>query len=118
MLYLTLVGCAPSWKIPTEFHDSTLRARAVTAEVRGVKLSAAVLSSDDSLQMFGVNVNDTGVQPVWIEVENTTSQVLWFLMSGSDPDLFSPLEVAWPFHKFFGDKTNTLLDDHFDAMSF
>lgn len=118
MLYLTLVGCAPSWKIPTEFHDSTLRARAVTAEVRGVKLSAAVLSSDESLRMFGVKVNDTGIQPVWIEVENTTSQVLWFLRSGSDPELFSPLEVAWPFHASFAGETNTLLDDHFDALSF
>jgi hypothetical protein len=86
--------------------------------VRGVKLSAAVLSSDESLRMFGVKVNDTGIQPVWIEVENTTSQVLWFLRSGSDPELFSPLEVAWPFHASFAGETNTLLDDHFDALSF
>ena len=117
ILYLALVGCA-TWRTPAEFHDSSLRARAVTAEARGVKLRAAVLSSDDSLQMFGVNVNDTGVQPVWIEVENTTSQVLWFLMSGTDPDLFSPSEVAWSFHTFFAGKTNSILDDHFDALSF
>lgn len=117
MLYLTLVGCA-TWQTPVEFHDSSLYARAVTAELRGVKLSAALLSSDDSLRMFGVNVNDTGVQPIWIEVENTTSQMLWFLRSGSDPDLFSPLEVAWSFHSFFAGKTNTLLDDHFNALSF
>ena len=117
MLYLALVGCT-TWQTPAEFHDSALRARAVTAEVRGVKLSAAVLSSDESLRMFGANVNDTGVQPVWIEIENTTSQVLWFLSSGSDPDLFSPLEVAWSFHTFFAGKTNTILDDHFDALSF
>jgi hypothetical protein len=117
MLYLVFAGCA-TWQTPAEFHDSALRARAVTAEVRGVKLSAAVLSSDDSLRMFGVNVNNTGVQPVWIEVENTTSQVLWFLRPGSDPDLFSPLEVAWAFHVSFAGGTNTLLDDHFDALSF
>ena len=44
--------------------------------------------------MFGVSVNESGVQPVWIEVENNTDQVLWLLRSGTDPDLFSPLEVV------------------------
>jgi hypothetical protein len=81
-------------------------------------LSAAVLSKDDSQRIFGANVNQTGVQPVWIEVENTTDQVLWLLRSGTDPDLFSPLEVAWSFHKSFAGETNAMLDEHFNSLSF
>ena len=68
MLCLSLAGCA-TWQAPTEFNDSVLRARAETQELRGVTLSAAVLSTDDSQMMFGSNVNKTGVQPVWVEVE-------------------------------------------------
>ena len=117
MLYLSLAGCA-TWQAPTEFNDSVLRARAETQELRGVKLSAAVLSTDDSQRMFGSNVNKTGVQPVWIEVENNTNQVLWLLRTGTDPDIFSPLEVAWSFHVSFASETNARLDDHFDALSF
>ncbi len=117
MLCISLAGCA-TWQVPTEFNDSVLRARAEIQELRGVKLSAAVLSTDDSQRMFGSNVNKTGVQPVWIEVENNTNQVLWLLRPGTDPDLFSPMEVAWPFHVSFASETNARLDDHFSALSF
>jgi len=117
MLLIVLTGCA-SWQTPPGFDDTVLRNRAVSKEVSGVKLSAAVLSSGDSQRMFGVNVNATGVQPVWIEIENSTSQVLWLLRAGTDPDLFSPLEVSWSFHKSFANETNARLDDHFNEMSF
>ena len=117
MLCLSLAGCA-TWQVPTEFNDSVLRARAEIQELRGVTLNAAVLSTDDSQRMFGSNINKTGVQPVWIEVENNTNQVLWLLRSGTDPDLFSPMEVAWPFHVSFASETNARLDDHFSALSF
>lgn len=117
MLILTLAGCA-SWQTPAEFDDADLRARAESDTVNGVRLKAAVLSSSDSQQIFGVDVNNSGVQPVWIEVKNTTDQVLWLLRSGADPDLFSPLEVAWSFHKSFAGDTNARLDEHFDSLNF
>ena len=117
MLSFILAGCA-SWKVPAEFDVSALRDRAETEMLNGVRLSAAVLSTSDSKRMFGADVNKTGVQPVWIEVENTTDQVLWLLRTGTDPDLFSPLEVAWSFHKTFAGETNARLDEHFDSLGF
>ena len=116
-LLLVIAGCA-TWQKPGEFDDSVLRSRAVSETVQGVRLSAAVLSSEDSVRMFGVNVNKTKVQPVWVEIENTTNQVLWLLRQGTDPDLFSPLEVAWSFHKTFSGETNHKIDDHFHAQGF
>ena len=117
LLALTLAGCA-SWHPPAEFDDSALRARAESQQLRGVKLSAAVLSSENSRQMFGVNVNKKEVQPVWIEVDNNTDQALWLLRAGTDPDLFSPLEVSWSFHKTFAGESNDRLDEHFDSLGF
>ena len=57
-LCLALAGCA-TWQAPTELDDSALRVRAEVQQLRGVKLSAAVLSKDDSQRIFGVNVNET-----------------------------------------------------------
>ena len=110
-------GCA-TWQQPKTFDASVLRARAETETVDGVRLSAAVLSSAESQQMFGADVNQTGVQPVWIELENSTDQALWLMRSGADPDLFSPLEVAWGFHRAFAADTNASIDEHFDTLSF
>jgi hypothetical protein len=117
MLCLALGGCA-SWQQPGEFDDSALQARVESQTVMGVELRAAVLSRDDSRRMFGVRVNESGVQPVWIEVNNTTEHTLWLLRSGTDPDLFSPLEVAWSFHTRFASESNSRLDAHFDRLNF
>lgn len=117
MLCLMLAACA-SWQVPPDYDVSALRARAETETIQGVTLSAAVLSSGESRRMFGADVNKTGVQPVWVEVRNTTAQVLWLLRSGTDPDLFSPLEVAWPFHRVFASETNARLDEHFHNLGF
>ena len=68
--------------------------------------------------MFGTDVVATGVQPVWIEVRNESADTLWLLRSGTDPDYFSPREVAWSVHVFLGGKTNDRIDEHFDHLSF
>ena len=114
---LAFSGCA-TWQAPTEIEYSEIRARAITATVQKVRLSAAVLSSSDSQRIFGANINETGVQPVWIEVKNPTSQTLWLLQAGTDPDYFSPLEVAWSFHTSFSGGTNARIDAYFDARGF
>ncbi|MEN8175785.1 MAG: hypothetical protein ABFS23_08485, partial [Pseudomonadota bacterium] len=116
-LHFVLVGCA-TWKMPQQADNAVLRARAVSAAQQGVRLSAAVLSAEDSRRLFGADVNGKGVQPVWVEVENRTAQTLWLLRSGADPDYFSPLEVAWSFHVPLAGATNARIDAHFDALAF
>jgi hypothetical protein len=110
-------GCA-TWQAPAQVDTQSLKARAVTAKARDVQVSAAVLSTDDSKRMFGADINATGVQPVWVEVENGSQNVLWLLRSGSDPDYFSPLEVAWSVHQKFAKETNARIDEHFASQAF
>ena len=58
------------------------------------------------------------MQPVWIEVRNGTAQPLWFLRSGTDPDYYSPREVAWSLHAPLGGGLNAQVDDFFDNLAF
>jgi hypothetical protein len=113
----TMSACA-TWQPPSDTGDAALRARSFAQSNRGVRVSAAVLGPEDSVRMLGTDVTTTGVQPVWIEVRNETDQVLWLLRSGTDPDYFSPLEVAWSSHITLGGKTNERIDEHFDRMAF
>jgi hypothetical protein len=116
-LQVALGGCA-AWHAPERVDTAALRGRAVSATAHDVRLSAAVLSADDSRQMFGADVNGTGVQPVWVEVENRTPSALWLLRSGTDPDYFSPLEVSWSLHGPLVGSANAALDAHLVALSF
>lgn len=114
---LSVTGCT-TWQTPAGFDVSTLRSRAITEELKGVRLSATVLGAEDSKRMFGANINEQEVQPVWIEVQNTTDHALWLLRPGTDPDIFSPLEVAWSYHAAFSSEANAMLDEHFNAQAF
>ncbi|MBN3761523.1 LssY C-terminal domain-containing protein [Burkholderia sp. Ac-20365] len=116
-LVLAIVGCS-TWQAPPHADDGPLRTRAVSATNRNVRVSATVLGSEDSERMFGADVTRARVQPVWVEVQNETSQPLWLLRSGTDPDYFSPHEVAWSLHTLLGGATNTRIDDYFSSLGF
>ncbi len=112
-----LSGCA-TWTAPTGTGDALLRSRAVTETGRGVEVSATVLGPEDSVRILGSDVTAAGVQPVWIEVRNDTGHMLWLLRAGTDPDYFSPLEVAWSAHVRLARDTNARIDEHFSQLAF
>ncbi|WP_066737932.1 LssY C-terminal domain-containing protein [Cupriavidus sp. D384] len=117
LLLLVLAGCS-TWRRPAEGGDEPLRARAVSMTKDGVTLSATVPSKLESHRLLGANIGAVGVQPVWIEVHNGTAQSLALLRTGTDPDYFSPLEVAWSLHGWFTGGTNAKIDDWFNHVGF
>ncbi|MFM0724185.1 LssY C-terminal domain-containing protein [Paraburkholderia strydomiana] len=117
ILAFVLAGCT-TWTAPASIDDAPLRERAVNESKRNTRVSVAVLGSDDSKRMFGADLNKHNVQPLWVEVENHTSQPLWLLHSGTDPNYFSPLEVAWSMHTLLGGATNADIDSHLNRLGF
>jgi hypothetical protein len=118
MLTATLLTACTSWQQPEALNTDALAEQALQASVQNVQVSATVLSAADSRRFFGVDINATGVQPVWIEVNNPNPTALWLLRAGTDPDYFSPLEVAWSSHLFLGGAHNTAIDNHFNQLAF
>ena len=115
-LSLALAGCV-TWQAPADVDDAALRSRAVTDSRRDVHVSAAVLGASDTQRIFGSDLDEIHVQPVWIEVWNGTSQPLWFLRTGTDPDYYSPREVAWSLHIPLRGDVNARIDDYFDNLA-
>jgi hypothetical protein len=111
------LACCATWQAPAHIDDAELRGRAITAERRDVRVSAAVLGAADIRRMLGADLDETHVQPIWIEVRNGTSQPLWLLRSGIDPDYYSPQEVAWSLHIPFDGDANARIDTHFDKVA-
>ncbi|ABF12075.1 LssY C-terminal domain-containing protein [Cupriavidus metallidurans] len=116
-LLLALGACA-TWQPPTDAGDGPLRERAISATSRDVRVSATVLGKEDSKRMLGADVTRMRVQPVWVEIHNGTAQPLWLLRSGTDPDYFSPLEVAWSLHTLLGGTINRRIDAYFNGLGF
>jgi hypothetical protein len=116
-LALMLAGCA-TWQAPAVMDDASIRARAAGAVRNNVRVQVAVLSSEESERMFGASIGADKMQPVWIEVRNGSSQTLWLLRSGTDPDYFSPREVAWSLNTLLGGANNERMSDYLNALGF
>jgi hypothetical protein len=71
-----------------------------------VKATVAVLSAEESRQLFGVNLDGQDIQPVWVRVQNADTIPYWLLSTGLDPDYFSPLESAYAFHGILSSSLN------------
>jgi LssY C-terminus len=115
-LLLSLAGCA-NWEAPADVSDAPLRSRAMTEARDDVHVSAAVLSAADTRRMLGADLDRAIIQPVWIEIWNGTSQPLWLLRSGTDPDYYSPLEVAWSLHTPLASDSNARINEHLDRLT-
>ncbi|MFW2404824.1 MAG: hypothetical protein ACN4GT_08655 [Gammaproteobacteria bacterium] len=88
-------GCATRMYAPADVASATFMDREMTQEAAAVRVTVAVPDAGETEALFGLPLYDQGVQPVWIEVENTGSDLLRLLVWSVDPDYYSPLEVAW-----------------------
>jgi hypothetical protein len=96
LLSLAFFGCTIYQPRPVVDLNSLQQAR--TQSNGKVQISAAVLSAEESSRVFGVPVYDSGVQPVWLRIENHDT-VPYSILSGSvDQNRFSPLEAAYRNH--------------------
>ncbi len=78
-----------------------------------LKVTAAVLSAEESEQGFDLDLYDKGIQPIWLEIENISGEDYWFVRVGLDPNYFAPLEVAYMNHYSFSGPVNARMDQYF-----
>ena len=91
---LLLWGCASSFN-PRPVEDLAIRKRAQTQEENRIKVTAAVLSAQECLTKFGINLYGRNIQPIWLEIQNSDRTPVWFLPVGLDPEHFTPLESSF-----------------------
>ena len=94
LLAALLTACAAPPDRPTAVPEGDYRARMQVQEARGVRVSAAVPSAEETREIFGKKLYSRGIQPVWLSIENQRDEVITFLPVGLDPHYFSPQEVA------------------------
>lgn len=91
---LLLASCATSFN-PQPPEEVGFLERAQTQQDGGVSVTAAVLTAQECIEKFGSNLYRRNIQPVWLEIENSTDQIMTFLPLGLDPIYFTPLESAY-----------------------
>ena len=118
VLLSAVTACASSFEAPEPLDETALRERAVTASEDGIRVAAAIPASTESITIFGVDLADVEVQPLWLEIENGTDRDIAFLPTGLDPEYFSPLEVAYLFESELTEAGHAVLSSHLEALNF
>ena len=113
---LMITGCAASFK-PRPLAEVNFLERAQTKSQGNMRVTAAVLSAEETEQVFGFALYKKGIQPVWLQVENNETEPTWFLPFGLDPDYFPPLEVAYPYHRTLQPEYNRQIDMYFQQQA-
>ena len=120
LLMLAAIGCAS-----TTYNPSTIEAvgaldRAQTQARNGLEVRATVLSPEETERLFGADLADKHIQPVWLEIRNDTDQRYLFFPRSLDRDYYSPLEAAWlvrkPYAKSLLPDIATFFHDHHIQM--
>jgi len=91
---LIIAGCASSFN-PRPVEKLPFKERAQSQSENRVTVTASVLSAEECLAKFGVNLYSRSIQPIWLEIENNDEEAVWFLPAGLDPKYFTPLETSF-----------------------
>ena len=117
-LLLLAASCAgSSFEAPAQVNEGPLRERAVTNSKENIRVSAAVPTPEEAQSIFGVDLGEHGIQPLWLEISNHGERRFVFLPAGIDPEYFAPLEAAYLYEDEFTDESYQVFAEHFDAAS-
>jgi len=116
-LVLFMNACA-TFKKPATIDETPILERALTKEENGIRVSASVLGDDEARQIFGIDLSSKKIQAVWLAIENNTDQPLVLLPIAIDPEYFTPLEVAFSYHKPLAGDANAALDAYLLNLNF
>jgi hypothetical protein len=110
-----LSGCGPDR--PNSSGLRSFTERALTRQQDGVTVRASVLTDEESRNYFGGSTLDRGVQPVWLQIQNDNEKPMRYLPILTDPNYFSPSEVAQQLHGWFSSGTNAAIDAEFERTA-
>ena len=113
VLVLAVSGCATQPYQYDNAQSRSVRDRAIIQTEGDLTISASVPGEDEATAIFGVPMYKRGIQPVWLEVENSSEEFLRFALSSVDREYFSPLEVAYMHKSGFSKQARAEMEQRF-----
>ncbi|MDA2920548.1 LssY C-terminal domain-containing protein [Desulfobacterota bacterium AH_259_B03_O07] len=120
IVILSLFGCAKRSSTPYSprpVEEVPFLERAQTQSRHGLTVTASVLSPAESHEVFGVDLANKGVQPVWVKVENESDSFFTFLPISIDPEYYSPGEIAFMFKGNFIKPDYIKMDEYLEELA-
>ena len=82
-----------------------------------VRVSTAVPGREDTKRIFGIDLYDQGIQPVWLQVENSGDNLARYAPVSTDPEYFAPLEVSYMNRRGYSKEARDEMDRRFHNLA-
>ncbi len=114
-----LGGCATSSAYkPASINEVRFLDRSKSIHDNEVRVTTAVPTVEEAKALFGTNLAEKEIQPVWVKVENHGDEVYYLVTTAVDPNYFSPNEATFAVGGDFDDAGKKELEYHFRTMTF
>jgi hypothetical protein len=105
LVVVLLAGCAAfqtgASYYPQSINEVCFRDRAVSKADRDVRVTVAVPTNEEIEAFSDVDRVNREIQPVWVKIENHSTQNFYLPSAGTDPNYFSPLEAVYAVRGLF-----------------
>jgi len=114
-LTLLLAACATFNPQPVDIEEGPGEIHTQTEH--NITVSTTILSDEQALRQFGVDLADVGLQAIWLRIENRTDHSHWLLVSALDTNYFPPDEAAVLFQAGLSAEQEDAIVRHFRDLA-
>ena len=82
-----------------------------------IHVTASVLGREETERIFGIDLYDQGIQPVWLQVQNSGDTVARYAPVSTDPEYFAPLEVSYMNRRGYSKEARGAMDERFHNLA-
>ncbi len=112
-----IVGCGGKAYLYEPVDSGTFLSRAERESEGPIHIATAVPGREETERIFGIDLYDQGIQPVWLQVENRGDRLARYAPVSTDPEYFSPLEIAYVNRRNYSKEARAAMDERFHNLA-
>ena len=117
VLVALLAGCGGKAYLYEPVETGAFFARAERQAEGPIHVTTAVPGREETERIFGIDLYDQGIQPVWLQIENSGDALARYAPVSTDPEYFAPLEVAYVNRRGYSKEAREAMDARFHTLA-
>ena len=117
VLALALAGCGGKAYVYEPVDTGSFLSTTEQQADGPVRVSTSVPGREETERIFGIDLYDQGIQPVWLQIENTGDSLARYAPVSTDPEYFAPLEVAYVNRRGYSKEARNEMDERFHNLA-
>lgn len=118
LAFATLLAACGGRAYVYEPVDSGRFLSAAEQQVDGpIRVTASVPGREETARIFGLDLYEQGIQPVWLQVENGGETLVRYAPVSTDPEYFAPLEVSYMNRRGYSKEARQAMDERFHTLA-